>query len=535
MFSLSSSPLNTVELKRSLASAQAGALSIFEGWVRNHNSGKTVVGLEYEAFPGLCTTEAQNIFAEAKSKFSILEAKCVHRVGRLNVGDLAVWVGVTAAHRAEAFGACRYIIDEIKHRLPIWKKEFYTHGETEWVNCGESCLSCASGEGQKGAASVPTSAAPISSPQKQLREEDFYARQQILPMVGVAGQKKLKKAKVLVVGAGGLGTPALQYLAAAGIGTIGICEFDQLDVTNLHRQILYRHDQVGQPKIQLAEDRLRALNPFITIRQHPYQLTVTNVQKMISEYDLVLDGSDNFLAKYLLNDACVLAKVPLIIGSVFHLEGQLRFLKPAEKFSCLRCLWPDIPSQSCVGSCVENGIIGVVPGVVGTSQALEAIKFFLGLPTISSQSMIIYDFLQQTNRALTIPKDPACPLCATKPRIKKISAEHYVEVPAPVTSVDIELKILPWDEFNQYQLVDVREVTETKNNPVSYPKLKYWPTSQLKQKMKQFPPTGKYLLYCGKGFRSHRMAETLRQQGFKDVLSIIGGAPEVRKYLKERK
>ncbi len=550
MLTLSSQPLEQSNLKRGLADPKSGAFASFEGLVRNHNEGKSVVALEYEAFPELAQNEAKKIFKEAQKKFDIITAKCVHRVGKLNVGDMAVWVGVVAPHRDAAFKACRYIIDEIKHRVPIWKKEYYTNGvpafppnannrrklvrtrflqnkelrkneyDSGWVIC-EACAACVS-DRRGTARRAPTR-----------DENEFYSRQLILPMVGTKGQAKLKKSKVLVVGAGGLGTPALQYLAAAGVGTIGICEFDVLEASNLHRQVLYAHQDLGKSKVELAAQRLKSINPFIHIKIHAERLTTDNVESIIQRYDILLDGSDNFLAKYLLNDAAVLNRIPLVVGSVYQLEGQLRFIQPQGKFSCLRCLWPQMPPRGCVGSCAETGIIGVVPGIVGTYEALEVIKFLLGLPTLGKEDMLIFDFTSGSLKTVRIPRDPACPLCGKRKTIKKINLQNYLDPQAQESAVDVDISSISKNEFSSFRLVDIREPKEVKNNPVDASVCARMPLSQIEKGKLNFHAREKYLIFCGKGFRSHRLARELQKQGMTFVFSVRNGVNSVKNYLKE--
>ena len=225
MFKLTPVPLEKIKLSKDLRTDESGAFASFEGIVRNHNDGKEVSYLEYEAQETLCNNEAKKIVDEAHSKFSINKVRAYHRVGRLDIGEMAVWVGVSAVHRDDAFKACRYIIDEIKKRLPIWKKEFYTDESSVWVE----------GESNK-----ETCSAEI------IDEKEYFSRQINLPEIGVDGQQKLKEAKILVVGAGGLGCPALMSLAGAGVGTIGICEHDKIETSNLHRQFLYAFDDIGK-------------------------------------------------------------------------------------------------------------------------------------------------------------------------------------------------------------------------------------------------------------------------------------------------
>jgi adenylyltransferase/sulfurtransferase len=275
-FSFSTSALTPDSYRRALEDPAAGGYASFEGWVRNHNEGHAVTRLEYEAFEALAVVEGTRIVDEAIARFGVIDARCVHRVGSLGIGDLAVWVGVSSRHRAEAFAACRFIIDEVKHRVPIWKKEHYVTGDSGWVNC-ERCAEAASPKEALPSTTCTHEHFPTLAHASRLtphashltpHASPDYSRQISLRDVGAAGQAKLRSARVLVIGAGGLGVPALNYLAGAGVGTIGIAEADVLDASNLHRQPLYALEDVGKPKSALAAARLQALNPDVHIATH---------------------------------------------------------------------------------------------------------------------------------------------------------------------------------------------------------------------------------------------------------------------------
>ncbi|MGH9553971.1 MAG: ThiF family adenylyltransferase, partial [Terriglobales bacterium] len=307
MFALAKERIDCEAHKQSLFNAKAGALATFEGWVRNHNEGREVLALAYEAYDALAVKEAEKIIAEAKERFEIYDASCIHRVGELCIGDVAVWVGAIAAHRGTAFDACRYIIDEIKHRLPIWKKETYTDGSSGWVNCQSGCHD-----------GVRTDRATQDAAVPDITEADYYSRQIILHEVGESGQHKLKNAKVLVIGAGGLGSSALLYLAGAGVGTIGICDSDRVEPSNLHRQILFGRSSVGQLKAEAACARLTELNPFISILTHAQRFAATNAAQLVDGYDIILDCSDNFETKFLANDIALSTAKTLIQASIYQ-------------------------------------------------------------------------------------------------------------------------------------------------------------------------------------------------------------------------
>lgn len=512
MFFISKNSIEKSRFKTDLSNCHAGAFASFEGWVRQVNDGKDITALEYEVFDELAVKEGNLILKEAKENYLILDAKCVHRSGKLKIGDMAVWVGVTAEHRKDALKACEYIIDAIKMRLPIWKKEHYKIGDSGWINCQP-----VKGNSQ--------SANEFSNPELQ-----YYSRQMNLPQVGLDGQKKLKDAKVLVVGAGGLGSPALLYLAAGGIGTLGICEFDHLEIHNLHRQPLYSFDKIGQVKSQSAVERLKTLNPFINIKVHDEKLTADNVEKLMAAYDIILDCSDNFKTKFLLNDACYLTKKTLIMASVYQFEGQLKVYRPEKSASCLRCLWPNVPDDSCL-DCATAGILGFVPGFFGILQAAEAIKQVLRLDGLASNELLIFDFLSYRMKTLKQVRNPACPVCGEKPILTKIDASHYGDE----NRFQLQLSHLPLKEFQKFELVDIREPQECATKPVVGVRLKNFPFSQIKESKKLFNRRKEYLVFCEKGIRSNRMVRKLRSEGFGQAFSILGGTDAVNEYIAAHK
>lgn len=504
MFQLSSQSFNTVDYLIEFRDSSFGAFTSFEGWVRDHHHDQRVIALEYEAFEPLCESEAQKILNEAKNQFGVIKAMCWHRVGRVAVGEMSVWIGVSAVHRDEAFQACRYIIDELKQRLPIWKKEIYADGHAYWVN------------GQK-------------EKIKLLTEQQYYLRQNILSEIGDQGQKRLKAARVLVVGAGGLGSGALTSLAQAGVGTIGIVEFDTLSASNLHRQSLYSSSDLGKNKIDLAMMRLRSINPFVHIDRFPLRIDAVNYTQIISDYEIILDCTDNFTTKFLLNDIAVLSKKTLIQASIYQFEGQLRVYSPSFHGACLRCLWPTIPSVDCVGNCAQAGVMGIVPNVMGHLQAWETIKLILRLPQCLNEDMLIVDFkIFGLNKIKQVPS-VTCPLCGENPSIKNILAENYMTTPEDY-DLSIDLDAIPTEQIAQFVFIDVREAVELMMAPVKNVKSFHLPFSQFGSWKFEFEPEKKYLLYCAHGMRSIACVEKLRNKGLSNVQSINNGAQAVNQY-----
>jgi molybdopterin-synthase adenylyltransferase len=253
-----------------------------------------------------------------------------------------------------------------------------------------------------------------------------YSRHIILNEVGGKGQKKLSRAKVLIIGAGGLGSPAGLYLAAAGIGTIGLVDGDVVDLSNLQRQILHSTATVGIPKVESGRQTLTAVNPDITVKTYQYHVDASNILGLIQDYDIVLDGSDNFTTRFLVNDACFFGKRTLISGSIFRFEGQLTTIKPHEGFPCYRCLYPEPPPAGLVPNCQEAGVLGVLAGTIGVLQASEAIKEILGIGETLADKLLIYDALEMKFRKLSRPKDPDCPLCGNHPTITDLGGDYQV-------------------------------------------------------------------------------------------------------------
>ena len=509
-FRFSNTEFDTRPLHEALADPTAGGYASFEGWVRNHNEGHAVVRLEYEAFEALASQEAERIIAEATARFGIVKAACVHRVGSLAIGDLAVWVGVSARHRAEAFDACRYIIDELKHRVPIWKKEHYVNGDSGWVNC-ERCAEAAHVHNDHHHHHHHHHDDHDHQPPAQpVVVVPDYSRQMTLREVGAAGQAKLRAARVLVIGAGGLGVPVLSYLTGAGIGVLGIVEADVLEASNLHRQTLYRLADVGTAKAELIVAQLSALNPGIVIHAHRERFSAANAAELVAPYDVIVDCSDNFATKFAVNDAAVRAGKPVVFASIYQYEGQLQVYRPQDDDSaCLRCLWPEATRDGTVGNCAEAGVLGPVPGVLGSLQALEVLKLLLDLPGQLRGAMLLLDLLSLEQRKLATTRRADC--------------VHGASMPVQSAAVSADLEIDGSALHNDYLMVDVREPQEIASQPLEPRADLQIPLAQLLSDHAALDPQRRYLMVCARGSRSRAAAEHLREHGFAHVYSLRGG------------
>ncbi len=505
-FGFSTAALDTAALQRELRDLSCGGFAAFEGWVRDHNEGHAVTRLEYEAFAELAEKEGERIVGEAVRKFGVTRAACVHRVGSLALGEVAVWVGVSAAHRDEAFRACRFIIDEVKHRVPIWKKEHYVNGDSGWVNC-ERCA----GEARP---FLPADAG------KRGMSPD-YSRQMALREVGAQGQERLRRASVLVVGAGGLGVPVLQYLAGAGVGRIGIVDADRLEPSNLHRQTWYALADCGEPKADLAARRVRALNPEVHVDAYAVKLEAGNAAQLAGDFDLILDCSDNFSTKFLLNDLSLRLRKPVLFASVYQYEGQLQLVRGDDASPCLRCVWPEATRDGLVGNCAQAGVLGPVPGVLGSLQALEALKMLLGLDGLSASSirgltpdeMLIFDLVTLHTQRLRTRRAADC------------DAHRRAGQPAaaPATeSLEIEFATLAAAHEQGFTLVDVRETRERDAEPLTLPSL-HMPVARLLTDAAALESDRPYLFICATGRRSAAAADLLAGNGFRGCRSLRGG------------
>ena len=359
-----------------------------------------------------------------------------------------------------------------------------------------------------------------------------YSRHLLLPEVGLEGQRRLKAASVVCVGAGGLGSPAALYLAAAGVGRIGLVDFDEVDESNLQRQVLHGTPDVGRAKTDSGRDRLRALNPSIAVETHPVRLKAANVLEVLEPYDVVLDGSDNFATRYLVNDACVRLGKPNAYGSVFRFEGEASVLG-TKQGPCYRCLHPEPPDEGLVPSCAEAGVLGVLPGLIGMIQATEALKLILGVGEPLIGRLVLYDALAMRFRELRLSKAPDCPVCSESPTIREIvdydeacgpaSGDRPAMVTREVEHVEMTVEQLKarLDAAEDLILLDVREPHETRICRIEGSLL--MPMRDVPVRLGELDAGRDVVVYCRSGVRSARVVAFLRQHGYARAFNLRGG------------
>lgn len=360
----------------------------------------------------------------------------------------------------------------------------------------------------------------VNSPLPALSNEEItrYSRHLILPEVGIKGQKKLKNSRVLLVGTGGLGAPLAMYLAAAGVGTIGIVDFDFVDETNLQRQIIHGTRDVGRPKIASARDRIKNINPKINVISFETKLTSQNALDIIKDFDVVADGTDNFPTRYLVNDACVLLGKPNVYGSVFRFEGQASVFH-AEEGACYRCLYPEPPPPGLVPSCAEGGILGVLPGIIGCIQANETIKLLIGGGEPLINRLLLFDAWKMRFRELKLNKDANCPICGKNPTIRElIDYEDFCGLKPPpeqeepieeITALELKKR---FDAHADLQIIDIREPHELAIGKL--PNTKAIPLGQLARRQSELDPSRDTIVVCKIGTRSVLAIRALRDAGY---------------------
>jgi len=372
-----------------------------------------------------------------------------------------------------------------------------------------------------------------------------YSRHLILPEVGMGGQQKLKAARVLCVGTGGLGSPLAFYLAAAGIGTLGLVDFDVVDASNLQRQIIHSTKDIGRKKLDSAEEKLKALNPALNVVKHETMLTSANALEILKDYDIVADGTDNFPTRYLVNDACVLLGKPNVYGSIFRFEGQASVFA-TEAGPCYRCLYPEPPPPGLVPSCAEGGVLGILPGLVGVIQATEVIKLILGKGDSLAGRLLLVDALNMRFRELKLRKNPECPVCGQNPTVTQlIDYQQFCGI-APESKEEKTLKNgIPQltvkelkrriDAGEEVQLIDVREPYEYQIAQIGG---KLIPQNDVPKRLAEIDRDREVVVHCRSGGRSQRVAEFLKQSGYPKVVNLAGGIlawsdeidPSVKKY-----
>jgi molybdopterin/thiamine biosynthesis adenylyltransferase/molybdopterin synthase catalytic subunit len=457
MFSLTQSLLDRNYLAEQLAATAAGAYVCFEGWVRDHNAGKSVLGLEYQVYGELALKEGNKILAEAKLKFDIIEARCIHRYGHLEIKDLAIWIGVTAAHRSEAYAASRYIIDEIKHRLPIWKKEHYVNDQSRWVFCRDH------------------------HHHVSFTKSDYFQRQK--PLLDA---QSLENKHVVIVGIGGLGCPALVNLASAGVGHFTLIDFDKVAISNLHRQFLYNPDQIGKFKVEMASNFIKKLNPYcsidiLTLKAEDVDFELISSTKKI---DLILDCTDNLSAKFFLHDYCFKTKTALISASVYKLQGEIRsfLMRENTQSGCWRCTLNYAPFDLEAKTCSETGSIATVTNYVASVQSNEVVLYLNTGENNSNSHTILLDLNNLNQMKIKNHAKPTCTICNAKET--HIPKHNYA---------------IKKSELNQEMIV-------LNTNDVEIAALK----SRLDNKEK-------IVLDCQKKIKSKSLAQYFRSLGYKSI------------------
>jgi adenylyltransferase/sulfurtransferase len=376
---------------------------------------------------------------------------------------------------------------------------------------------------------MATATAPLATQLEELSSDEIlrYSRHLILPEVALEGQQRLKASRVLLIGAGGLGSPLALYLAAAGVGTIGLVDFDVVDVTNLQRQIVHGSKDVGRPKLESARDRLKDLNPHVHVEGFETRLTSENALEIVRDFDIVIDGTDNFATRYLTNDACVILGKPNVYGSIYRFEGQSSVFA-TEEGPCYRCLYPEPPPPGLVPSCAEGGVLGVLPGLVGTIQATEGIKLLLGIGEPLIGRLLLIDALTMQFRTMRLRKNPNCPACGTREIRELIDYDQFCGIGGDplqdphgipeLTPAELATKQQRKDDFD---LIDVREPHEWAIARI--PGARLVPLSAFTDSLSQFDSARDIVVHCKMGGRSAKAVRQLQAAGFKKVWNLAGG------------
>jgi sulfur-carrier protein adenylyltransferase/sulfurtransferase len=379
---------------------------------------------------------------------------------------------------------------------------------------------------------VETSKSLVQSPNGavELSNEEIarYSRHLIMPEVALDGQKKLKQARVLTIGAGGLGAPLAMYLAAAGVGTLGVVDFDVVDESNLQRQIIHGTSDVGRPKMESARDRITDINPNVNVEGFEEPLSSENALDIFKDFDVIVDGTDNFPTRYLVNDACVLSGKPNVYGSIFRFEGQASVFY-AEEGPCYRCLYPEPPPPGLVPSCAEGGVLGILPGAIGTIQATETVKLILGIGESLIGRLLLYDALGMNFREMKLRKDPNCPICGQNPTVTElIDYQEFCGIPQAqaaeqengVPEITVEELKQKLDNGDNVNVLDVREPHEYEVANIG---AKLIPLGELPERLVELDQAENFAIHCKTGGRSARAVQLLQRAGFQNVYNVKGG------------
>jgi molybdopterin/thiamine biosynthesis adenylyltransferase/molybdopterin synthase catalytic subunit len=484
MFELTAQPIDSAALQARLTAPEAGALTIFEGRVRNHHLGKPVTKLEYEAFDDMARLEGEAITTETERIYPGTKVLCVHRTGSLTIGEAAVWIGIASAHRQAGFAACRHVIEEIKLRLPVWKKEHHPDGAAEWVNCTTE------------AATLPAN-------------DELTARQAALPEVGAAGQAKLAAARVLIVGVGGLGCPAAVYLAGAGIGHLTLVDSGRVERSNLQRQILFTTAELGAPKALAAAARLRLHNPAVRVTSHEGELTPQNARALVAGQSVVLDCTDNFATRFLLHDTCLALGVPLVQAAVHRFEGTLDVFRQGHG-GCLHCQWTGrSPADlETAGNCAGGPVFGPAVGVLGVMQAAEGIKLLLGLEGDSPRQSRLVNLLDGSQLIIAREARPDCPACS---RLDQLKAAKPVTVTDTSLFLDVAGVAALGPTTQTLYLTEPGESAPAGITSASALDL---------ARLRELAVAGPLVLTCRYGVRSAALARLLRAEGHAHVFAL---------------
>lgn len=470
MFELTSEPIVAPTLEHK----HAGGFVRFDGKVRNHAGGREVLRLEYEAYPELALAEGEHLVQEAVDRYGLTAAHVVHRVGLLEIGDTAVCIQVAAPHRREAFAGCEWIIDQLKIRVPIWKRETFADGDSGWV----------------GADVLPANASI---------DQEVFRRQISMPEIGAVGQAKLASARVLLVGLGGLASGSLPVLAGAGIGTLGLVDADRVELSNLHRQHLYGFDDRGRGKVDRAAAFVRRLRPSAAVETYPEMLDERNVDALVQSYDWIVDGTDSLEVKFMLNAAVKRHRKHLITASIHRFEGHLMTISPDGP--CLECLFPEPPASGCVETCAESGVIPGLPTLFGALQANAVIHGVLGLGQGFNEGLWLFDLRTLDTTWLTRRHRVGCHGCAGE------SPFRLVEV------ASLEEARSRWKDL---RVIDLRESTDHAL-PADVERV-------AADDLLANPPLQPVVLICHLGVTSLAVAHELRRLGNPEAYSLRGGA-----------